>query len=65
MTEDQLQIVARETYLPLLDRLKECIESNNWPAVASEAVHDLVLPHWAIPSADDDLAAMGLTFGGG
>jgi hypothetical protein len=58
VTPDHLEL-GRSIYLPLLDRVKECQESGEWPAYSPGV---LILPRWAQPE-DNDITGLGLDFG--
>jgi hypothetical protein len=51
--------MGREVYGGLLEQLKECRETNNWPGY-TEGVQELQLPTWAY--RDDDVTGIGLDF---
>jgi hypothetical protein len=54
LTEDHLEL-GRSIYLPLLDRLKRCIDEHDFPGYPSGP---LSLPLWAVPNDNDDGAGL-------
>jgi hypothetical protein len=56
---------GRYKYEPLLQRVKDCRESGNWPGFAPDTELELELPEWAMSAGDPDYEdGVGLTIGG-
>ena len=59
VTPDHLEL-GRSIYLPLLDQVKACRASGEWPSYPPSV---LTLPKWATAEAENDITGMGLVFG--
>lgn len=61
VVSDEMMRMGRKLYKRLLFRLKDCIDSDQWPGVCAGQELELLPPAWAMTEPEDD---QSITFGG-